>query len=418
MPNLKSFKSGVAQLSFVTASHHRMMALSLPFIFYGLFTEVLGPGAAQDEMLFIQAATEYVRCRWWLGEQGHTEESLVRLYSMGEFLQTCIVRCSWRSRAGDCRFWVKVHKILHWPMNIRRFGCPGNTNAETFEGAHPYFCKRHTRNLNFRDMAAEIKMLEAQDVSDLHLKPPPNDEDGEMDVYGHVIGEKGRLLYGNAKLSTQSLRRRSDADFLVRLLQYHGMLGANDADEGGLLDVLTKDRVKVFNRVWIKMHTCWQPCAKTSFLSYSIGESEPNDEIGQLLYAMEIDGIAVGIVRKARWIMHAAVCEDENGVVGVDKVYEYNARLKSRELMLRSFQYFEMERGLVKVARGHANTLVMDNPNNFVVIPLSNSGTESYPQTTGVALMMPDFAKMSPSKTSASDWDPRFYFLQNYILKA
>ena len=37
---------------------------------------------------------------------------------------------------------VKFHKIGHYSDNIREWGCPSNTNAETWETAHKWFVKR------------------------------------------------------------------------------------------------------------------------------------------------------------------------------------------------------------------------------------------------------------------------------------
>ena len=37
---------------------------------------------------------------------------------------------------------MKFHKISHYSDNIREWGCPSNTNAETWETAHKWFVKR------------------------------------------------------------------------------------------------------------------------------------------------------------------------------------------------------------------------------------------------------------------------------------
>ena len=63
---------------------------------------------------------------------------------------------------------VKFHKIGHYSDNIREWGCPSNTNAETWETAHKWFVKRWIGRVQYNSTGMIAGLLRRNHVAESH----------------------------------------------------------------------------------------------------------------------------------------------------------------------------------------------------------------------------------------------------------
>ncbi len=156
VPDLKVFARGVSDLAFVTASEHRAMAMSLPFVLNGLL---------KDERSLIASMT-YLRWRHALSSLSFDRDDLRNLEDLGRTLQSDMQSLANELKNVDIGLMVKFHKIGHWHVYIRRFGAPTHYNAETYEFAHKMLVKVHAGNVQVCDSLPRT-LLERDSRSEL-----------------------------------------------------------------------------------------------------------------------------------------------------------------------------------------------------------------------------------------------------------
>ena len=63
---------------------------------------------------------------------------------------------------------VKFHNLLHYADNIREWGCPSNTNVETWETAHKWFVKRWMGKMQYNRNGCISMVMRRNLIAEMH----------------------------------------------------------------------------------------------------------------------------------------------------------------------------------------------------------------------------------------------------------
>ena len=63
---------------------------------------------------------------------------------------------------------MKFHKLRHYADNIREWGCPSNTNAETWESAHKWFVKRWMGKMQYNRNGSINMVMRRNRIAEIH----------------------------------------------------------------------------------------------------------------------------------------------------------------------------------------------------------------------------------------------------------
>ena len=93
---------------------------------------------------------------------------------------------------------VKFHKLLHFADNIREWGCPSNTNAETWETAHKWFVKRWMGKMQYNRNGSISMVMRRNLIAEMHRgstdlvrKSPLKQSRNDYSVLNAVRGRTG-----------------------------------------------------------------------------------------------------------------------------------------------------------------------------------------------------------------------------------
>ncbi len=200
--DMRIFRGGVSDLSYIRAYEHRSIAAALPFVLQDL---KIGTSCA------LLTSISYVKWRSMLGESDYSIESISELQAEGQKLQQLMHKLSLEvtkkmitsQHSSSLYLFIcdialespKFHKISHWPMWISTFGEPSNFNGETFETFHKTTCKRWMGKLNLGTGNASSTILRRDALSDIHRRDPvsvpaPKRQRVDCELYGLVRHEQ------------------------------------------------------------------------------------------------------------------------------------------------------------------------------------------------------------------------------------
>jgi hypothetical protein len=181
----KTFKQGVTDSALLTAGESRCLSMSLPFVLRGVDEEFQVSLAAGLQRKFLEMISMfYLMWRWLLGEDTLDETSLCTLSIVGSELQLLLETLRKAAKNNwDTIISVgpKFHNICHWSHWIRRYGCTGNYNTESFEKAHRIVVKKWIQKMALRSNCAERKILYQHMLYESHGVQGDAEQDEETD---------------------------------------------------------------------------------------------------------------------------------------------------------------------------------------------------------------------------------------------
>jgi hypothetical protein len=196
----KSFKQGVTDTALLTAGECRCLSMCLPFVLRGIEEEFEVSERAGMEKGFLEnVSIIYIAWRWLLGYDSHTDESLDVMTILGDDLQLQLENLR-KAAKGDWTAVItegpKFHNITHWSHWIRKYGCTGNYNTESFEKAHRMVIKKWVQKMALRGTYAERKVLFQQKLFDAHTMEEGHDRDDETHEERAIDGIGRNIRWG------------------------------------------------------------------------------------------------------------------------------------------------------------------------------------------------------------------------------
>ena len=180
----KTFKSGVTDTTLLTAGECRCLSMNLPFVLRGVDYEYsVSENMGQEKAYLEYVAVVYIVWRWLLELDSHDDETIGILTIMGDLLQLHLEKlrkCVKHDEDMVITEGPKFHNISHWNHWIRRYGCTGNYNTETFEKAHRIVIKKLMQKLALKGNYAEKKVMFQQRLYDAHAVEGAHEGDEEI----------------------------------------------------------------------------------------------------------------------------------------------------------------------------------------------------------------------------------------------
>eukprot|EP00300_Choanocystis_sp_HF-7_P030595 c39463_g1_i1.p1 GENE.c39463_g1_i1~~c39463_g1_i1.p1 ORF type:complete len:380 (-),score=46.89 c39463_g1_i1:23-1162(-) len=159
-PGMKAFKSGVSELTMVTAQEHRCIAMALPFVLNGI--------GVHSSHVPMRAAVLYLEWRILLSLPSPSVSTLEDIARLGSEFQSALDALSLLVDGKKLTRKIKFHQVGHCKQLISEFGAFSNYNSETFESAHKVFVKQWRAVLNRSNLERELLTRHA--LENLHFK--------------------------------------------------------------------------------------------------------------------------------------------------------------------------------------------------------------------------------------------------------